>query len=344
MNNTDKRLDVIHGLPEKVAVPRKRNIEFYGAIHNVAEYCGLRKVVLPKDDRIIWQHGWHHSSKNIDPRLVIGHQDHFPDRLQLVARKDQEDYLRSQGFERTLAVGLPICYLPDLPTCRLDNSLLVMPAHSLSYTTHSWGFQEYAEYIKGISGDFEHVLVSISPSCLENGYWIEEFRSLGVAMVLGADSKDRNALKRMQRLFQRFEYVTTNKMGSHIPYAAAFGAKVSIAGPFAESKEADFSESKYYQTYPDLLRMNLDWNSLANIRGLFDFLFVEPHEAVDRTEWGRAEIGFASRLTPERCKEVFDLGVITQVKMALENSLDNFRQRVSAKSSSLTRRLTRSNN
>ncbi len=41
-------------------------------------------------------------------------------------------------------------------------------------------------------------------------------------------------LRRLRRLFGRFEFVTTNGFGSHIAYAAAAGAKVSVFGPYAE--------------------------------------------------------------------------------------------------------------
>ena len=122
-----------------------------------------------------------------------------------------------------------------------------MPAHSSEDTTSEWKFEEYAEEMARIRASFSEVWVCIHPSCWEHGYWVDAFKKRGFPLVQGALYTDRNALERLARLFSSFEYVTTNTMGSHIAYAAYWGAKVSLYGSYADLENANYNNVEEYQ-------------------------------------------------------------------------------------------------
>ncbi|MCS7077540.1 MAG: hypothetical protein NZ455_12560, partial [Bacteroidia bacterium] len=248
-------------LPEKRIISLQGEIDCYGARYVLSGYCGIDLTTKPISN-VPWSHGWIPDFwNNIDPLLLTGQ---YLDKKQLIltSKSSIENYLRSCGYENVHAIGLPVVYLPKRKIERLKNSLLVMPAHSLDYTTHNhWKFEQYVEEIEKIAHYFEHVYVCVYPSCIKKGYWVRDFQAKGFKVLEGMGANDRNALFRLQYLMNRFEYVTTNAFGSHIAYAAYFGAKVSIYGSYAEFKEEDFRHDPFYSKNPKLLAVALNLTS-----------------------------------------------------------------------------------
>ena len=215
------------------------NVRQYGAYQLLEKYCNLR--VKLSHAAVEWQHGWHPPSHNIHPELVVGNDGfsgHLAETcLHLVARKDQQEYLANQGYQKVEAVGLPILYVPLKDVVRIPHSLLVMPIHSLEGVSLSASFNEYAEMIYSLRSKFDKIVVCVSSHCIRNGYWVKEFEERGIEVIEGANYNDANALHRVATLLSSFEYMTTNGLGSHITYGAHFGQKVSIHG-----KLEDYSE------------------------------------------------------------------------------------------------------
>ena len=174
--------------------PRFGSSGVYGAADVAAAYCGLKAV--PDHLRGYWQHGWTPSYRMpIPPDLVLGTWP-SPEQYYWVARKDEEEHLRSAGFPHVAAIGMPLVYLPPRPIRRRPNSLLVMPAHTLDYVTCAWKFDEYAAAIDAIRHEFSEVVVCVSPPCWKHGYWVDAFRAREFRLITGAKHSDRNALER----------------------------------------------------------------------------------------------------------------------------------------------------
>jgi len=283
----------------------------YGATHVAAAYCGFNYP--PGGHRGIWKHGWHSKYAQFHPSMVIGNMKDGRSQHHWVARVDEEVYLRSQGYKNVKAIGLPIIYLPESQTARRPKSLLVMPAHSDDYTTLNSHFQEYADAIASIRSSFSEVLVCVHPSCWRNGYWVDAFRKRGFTVIKGAFIEDRNALDRMSRLFLSFEYVTTNILGSHVAYAAHFGAKVSIFGSYVEYTAQDLVNDQFYRERPHLLEPVIRLSSEQVVRQCYPELFCHPLEATQRLEWGHFEIGSNNKVTPEEMRYLFGWTVYDRV-------------------------------
>jgi FkbM family methyltransferase len=222
-----------------------------------------------------------------------------------VARVDEEVYLRREGYKNVRAIGLPIIYLPASKAVRQPKSLLVMPAHSLDYTTLKSNFDEYADLIASLQQHFAEILVCVHPSCWRNRYWVDAFRTRGLKVIKGAFIEDRNALLRMARLFSSFEYVTTNGFGSHIAYGAYFGAKISIFGSYVEYRAQDLINDPFYREKPYLVEPVIWANSEEVMRQHYGDLFCHPLDAKQRIEWGHFEVGGNNKVTPGEMRHLF---------------------------------------
>lgn len=306
---------------EKRKVDLRSDLDYYGASFIASDYCRFPRSLNP-DRLVVWQHGWLPQHLNIHPYLLVpGNYSDDKNIVALVGRNDQRIYLQSQGYNNVKAIGAPIIYAKKLSITRKPNSLLVMPVHSLDYTTHEhWNFSQYADKIHALRNEFDEIAVCVHPSCIRKGYWVREFEELGFTVIEGADLYDRNALYRMQALLSSFEYVTTNGFGSHIAYAAYFGAKVSIFGDFAEFKEADFILDPFYTKFPEILGPTVYLFSKNVIMENFGELFVYPKDAIIRMEWGKEQLGESNKVSPANLKSILGWNLPIYLNNVAENN------------------------
>lgn len=279
----------------------------YGADRLVKEYTNCPFTPQGIDGE--WQHGWHTVFRQTTPISVGGYSlESNPHRYSWVARKDEEDFLRRNGYQAK-AIGLPICYTKELGWQRKKQSLLIMPAHSSknipAAIRNEPSYLGYLYYINEIKADFDEIVACVHEECIENQLWIHEIRELGIPVLQGASIYDRNSLLRTRALMSQFEYVTSNVMGSHIAYAAAFGAKVSVAGPEHKPDRANLLREPVYSRHPELIDA-LDANIKAE-KEHFSFIFVEPRKASQLKDWGMQQIGMDNRISPDEMAKLFKI-------------------------------------
>ena len=301
----------------------------YGALQVAATYCGLSK---PHSIDGEWQHGWHPPDRNFHPEAVVGSDGLSGHRRAtdtfLVARKDQEAYLNAQGYLSVHSVGLPIVYLTPPRLERLPGSLLVMPLHSWSHNTHEWDFRLYVEEIEAIRNRFTSVVACVSAPDARRGYWAKAFEEREIPVISGADFFDANSYSRMAQLFSRFDFVTTNGFGSHIAYAALYGAKPSVYGTVAPYSPRDFLRDEYYQNNPDVLERTLELLKPDVLRRRFPNLFVRPWEAATCTDWASFQLGVQCKRKPEELKSLLGWGRTTSPASSLKMLPSRFARKV----------------
>lgn len=314
-------------LPSKKLINLRGEIDYYGASYILSEYCGINLLNNPSLGNVAWIHGWLPDFKiDTDPRIVTAQNFQNKKQLILTSKLAAESYLRKNGYSNTYAIGLPVVYLKQRKIERLKNSLLVMPGHSLDYTTHNhWKFDKYVEEIEQISKYFKYIYICVHPSCLKHGYWAPHFQAKGYKIIEGIDLYDRNSLYRLQYLMSTFEYVTTNSFGSHIAYAAYFGAKVSIYGSYAEYLEEDFSNDPFYLVNPDLLPKVLYLTSYQKVKKELNELFVEPQEAIIRQSWGEYEVGLENKKKPSEIKKILQLNFFNSTLIDFNHYINRLR-------------------
>lgn len=283
----------------------------YSADVIIQKYCGLpNPPVIPA----YWPHGWLPSVLTEQPMLVARHKttaglrdEEVRDRIecekktvvQWVARPLDAEVLARHGYDHVDVVGLPFCYLPDTGATREPGSLLVMPHHGNVLDDDQLALEaDYAAYIDSIAGRFSRVIVMVSPGDHWRGSWSPAFRARRFEVVLGTEPMSVDAMVRMKHLFQSIEFLTTPGFGSHIPYAASCGVKVSMAGPMRAMNPASFETSYTWRMFPETRVNHMKMYDPDVMRDFFPFLFTDPWRATDQTAWGAAEIGMPNRLSP----------------------------------------------
>lgn len=291
--------DLIGRLPARRPIWRRCEADFYGASHVIAELTGRRK---PPVSFATWRHGWVDPWWVRDPRLHL--MDQRRNYRHLVFTQEHVNLLKEYGFNRVHAVGAPIIYTSGKRQKRYPGSLLVMPAHTLSYIDSSYHRQEYVDQIAEFRKYFTDIVFCLYVDDYRKGDWIPILNQYGFPYLEGADSYDANSLWRMSMLFQGFEYVTTNSMGSHVVYASYFGCKVSVYGRYHEYSERDFVRDPFYAGKKDLLACALESQRLCVVSRRYPQFFVPPPEAVVTEEWGRKHVGEKHRRKPEEVAQL----------------------------------------
>lgn len=273
--------------------------DHYGALQVAAAYSGL--VVPPRYVlRGIWQHGVFGPWQHFHPSILVYNAPGAAHRPVFVAREDEAELLRQHGFTQVRAIGMPILYVPDPTVPRQAGSLLVVPTHSLVGDKHQdrSAFERYADSIREVAGRFSRVVACIHPNCRRNGLWVKEFTERGIEIVYGAETRDAHALLRMRMLFAQFDTVTTNEWGSHVAYALAFGARVSIAGQPIAGDPALHARDEMWKNDPAAMQRAFSPEVAQARRKFLERLYVPPTDGISDPEFGRWFIGAGHQLPP----------------------------------------------
>lgn len=318
-------MDEITGLlPERTTFPLRSEdnnfgwSDYYGAIRVAARYCGKKYKDTLFD--FFWNHGCAPPWQNLHPNAITyGFKN--PKAKYFVARKDQETFLKENGYDNVQAIGMPIIYVPDTKISRKANSLLIMPPHILkSGAASSSEFEDvYVRSIEESLNSFSTVYACISPICLDKGMWTNTFEKLGIKVISGAAHNDAHALDRMATLFRYFDVVTTPAFGSHVPYALYFGAKVSIYGQYQETKK-EIKRDATWAGIPEVAEkfLNPQWRKSQEKKN-FEKHYVPPAEAISDKVLGAAYVGADCKRSPEELIELFNWTALGDVIRSTRN-------------------------
>lgn len=275
--------------------------DYYGALHVAADYCGLTAV--PELHPGVWQHGAVPPWQQVQPEMCIYCA---PRNLPVwVARQDEVVYLREAGYTRVRAIGLPILYTQPQEMTREPGSLLVMPMHAIPNDPNSTDSDVYIEQLLQFKSRFSTVVACVSGRCMDGGLWTQHFESAGIEVVRGSTVNDATSLSRMRRLFETFEYVTTNAYGSHIPYALYFGAKVSIWGWCEPITSEYLLRDALWAMFPAAADRFLADETLRKRELILGCFRVPPHLGIGNVELGSHLIGADNKLTPDELRAAF---------------------------------------
>jgi FkbM family methyltransferase len=294
----------------------------YGSDYIAAKYCGFERP--PKAARGVWQHGWIPQRDGLliaDQVFGVSLEDSQTEQ-HWVATRFLENFIRAQGFRNVRAIGMPLVYVTETPVLRRPGSLLVMPIHSLHEQKLEWANQDYVQAIIGLRAQFQEIVICVNAACWENGYWVPEFQAAGFTVIRGADGAyggDPLTLQKMVNRFKEFEFVTTNGFGSHLAYASSCGAKVSIYGPIFSYDVKTLAQVNFYRDHPELVEPTAKFHTEQSLRVHFPEFFCHPAEAVERTDWGRKEIGWDNKISPAEMRELFGWTLMGRVGARVSN-------------------------
>lgn len=296
---------LLSSLPERkifalARFARSFGTDFYGSLHEAAEYCGMKKP--PFVPRGMWLHGvyypWWLISRSYVTNLCPISAPCW------VARQDEASFLLRKGQRLARAIGMPFIYARCAPVERIPGSLLVMPAHSGDDYRPQSDTRDYISQILAIKGRFSFVAACVSSACIRNGLWVDEFKNAGIHVIEGAMNHDANSLLRMKTLLLHFEFVTSNDLGSCHAYAASLGCKPSIWGTSVRHPPlSDVAMLEEIRKDGTALPFGEEWNEKG--RSHLPTMFVHPWEAQDHSKWGNAVIGSENKLSKEELRRTF---------------------------------------
>jgi hypothetical protein len=303
-------------LPPSAPTNRRTEADYYGASELIATALGYDSAPPCVAS---WKHGVSYERELRFPELILTEGNRAT--RHLVGNDWQVKALNRRGFFRVHAVGVPFIYVPPTTLERLPRTLLVMPAHSLDNTKHPFDEDEYVGLVHSVGSRFTKIVACIAPPCVRKGTWTRAFERKGIAWIPGADSSDRNALRRMARVFAMFEYVTSNTMGSHIAYSAYSGCKVSIWGPFAEYRQEHFRGVPWYDKNWSKVSELFEKLSESYIRARHPWLFKEPWNAELGPGWAEPFLGLQHKREPLAVARLLGWSIAGQAELPIHDAL-----------------------
>lgn len=268
--------------PIKIFTPRCE-LDYYGFSQHLSQKLNLRRTPFPLIAD--WKHGWlpSYSLKYVEQIAQGGDKkDHV-----VVSTMLQKQILQRNGFSHVTVGGLPYCYIPKLANEKIQNSLLIIPCHTLKHVGFSSDLKLFFENASTIAKDFEHVAV-LEHQDSDFSLYKKEFPQL--YFIKGASALDKNSLLRMKMIFSSFENIITNGIGSHLIYANIEYCKTSIITPYYHQSSESLINHPWYQKNSHLLEQHEIYNELNTKKNL-PFLFTPIQIQKNYYKWAIDESG-----------------------------------------------------
>lgn len=274
-------------LPPPRPIRITSGVDRYGFSSVLAQRCGLR---APRRSFANWLHGWMWHDE-LDAELLACAR--LPRDVTIVVCNELEKQtLTAAGFPDVRIGGLPLAYVPQQNSTRIPHAVLAVPAHSAEAERLTSDQCAYMDYLESIKGDFEGVYISIFHIDVD-GPMHKAARSRGLRVIQGARPDDANSLIRTRTIFDSFEYVTTNVIGSHVLYALYAGCRMSFCGPIYGYDESVYlGGGNPHGHSVEYVRRMLRICSESYLRERFARFFVNhPRNGVADHVYARYEIG-----------------------------------------------------
>ena len=270
-------------------------IDYYGASNNIARTLGLDGIPY---SRASWLHAWCHYSSLAFPEVLTDEGATACCKVKevpnLMGTLQQELFLKKNGYPNAKAVGIPFLYTQEPSVKRIPDSLLIVPEHSIKETNINFERAKdspFPDTLSNLRSKFSTIVACLGGFCVIKNNYVEIYEKEGVPWVTGAWLHDAYALQRMRNLFSQFEYVATNVIGSHIPYAGYCGCKVSYYGKGIERKREDYHQTPIFQKYPHLIDIEIREQKADRIQELYPFLFSKAKSANEIRDWSEKVLG-----------------------------------------------------
>ena len=168
-----------------------------------------------------------------------------------------------------------------------------MPPHSAESEKINRTYFDYLDYLESLKNYYSSIYVSIFYLDRQSKL-VSEIERRGLMYIDGARPDDAYSLQRMRAIFDSFEYVTSNTMGSHIPYALYCGCKTSLCGPMFSYDETMFYRKNHkIQHNKNYIQDIIYYHSTGYLQKNFNFLFTfTPKDGYISEYYGKKEIGY----------------------------------------------------
>ncbi len=285
--------------------------DFYGAGRIIKDKLNHPKNKISYSS---WSHGWENATLKSPDQIVWDKSWKYK---RLVRTKDVENFLTINGVKNAIAVGLPIIYVDSQNITRRPNSVLFMPAHSLSYVNIEPGILGFIEQALAVRESGAYTCFCVHPDCVKHGKTIPLLNKYNLDWFAGASPTDLNSLQRMRNIFEYFETVGSNTIGSHFIYSQFFGAKFFFTEPYFEYKSEWFSKDPVLGPKKDLLVYITQQSTYAVIKAKYPKYFKGYDNAhLDRI-FAEREVGLDSKVALNELSALLGFDMMNQLIFSL---------------------------
>lgn len=244
---------------ETLQVMCEKEPDYYGNTFNFnyLENNSLPRPLIAKT----FKHGWIPDKMAKIPKQIV----HWggTDDLHVCFNKHQKKILQDHGFENVIAGGAPFLYadkaLQSRRFQRKKESLLIMPAHTLSHIGKPTFYSDFLELcLEEVRTKFKETAMCIHQEsfCPET---LAFSKANQIKLIRGARYDDSFSLLNQVRLFRTYEYMITNSMGSHVIYALYSGCKVKVSHLEMTTLDQYFKH-EWYRENPEVAETNFEWS------------------------------------------------------------------------------------
>jgi hypothetical protein len=281
--------------------------DFYGASQMISEYLGLKQTPMSFSS---WFHGVNYCELKYTEQIIWS-KAWVKNRL--IANDKVKSFLTGFKIDKVKAVGLPIVYVPSQNIARRKNSVLIMLAHSLPYCQFEHDLTGMFDFCNKLKDDGIYVCFCIHLDCFLQGRVTAELDKKNIDWFVGSSVEDANSLNRMRNIFEYFETVASNAIGSHFYYAQLFGAKFFFVEPFFEYSTELLQDDPNYRDKSAVLKHNLIEISLSSVKRKFPNYFCHYKDAICDQALAEKECGVSNKLEPKELAKLLGWGLKDQL-------------------------------
>ena len=294
----------------------RNEVDRYGFSYFLAKKMNLN---YPPRSFANWQHGWYWGDLEINELDVLfgypkKNNYNIPT---IVADNDIKVALSKKGFTNVVSGGIPFSYIPKTKNERIKDSLIVIMPHSLEYINFSKAdnFSQLIDSITTLSKKFNKVDCLVYFDDYVKKTYQNYFKNLNINLICGARANSSNALNHIREIFDKYEYVVSNCMGSALLYAMFCNCKVSIMEPFFNYSYEFWNSDPYLRNNKKIIELMNFHHSEEFLRKKYNFLFKsDPKLSEKNYTLAKKLIGFSNQLELDEIKILLGWTNYTKIK------------------------------
>ena len=186
----------------------------------------------------------------------------------------------------------------------------------------------YFDYILSFKNDYEKIFISVPPDEKLRDCYKNIFKKFNFNFIDGISAFDINGYDRVFELFNNFENITCQGMGSHIVYAQLMKKKIILCGPIYATKRnmLKFDIKDNCPISINKIREELEYRASENyIKDNYRFLQRQsPLEGFYDQQWALDQIGDNKNISLNEIKKLLNLDLVGQIKNVTNFFLNKF--------------------
>jgi len=314
-------------LPPVSTIRIKSGVDRYGFSNLLASRCDFRMVPRSFAN---WVHGWMWYE---EPNAELLACSSLPRDLVIIVRdKAEKKALSNAGFNEVRIGGLPYAYVKRQHSSRFANMLLAMPAHSSESKKIYAEHKGYLDYLESLKNDYERIYVSIFYLDM-GGPMHQAALDRGLHVIQGARPDDANSLLRMRAIFDAFEYVTSNVMGSHMVYSLFSGCRFSFCGPlYSYDESVILGDNNPHGHSLEYVNMLLKIYGEPYLRKRFARFFVDnPRNGIKDYSFAEDAIGLKHIMSSSEIRDALGWSITGQLQGYFKGGVRRFKRIIKKK-------------